>query len=187
MKRVVNVVIIFVTYLALLTLIFVQHRRLMAVQSRFDESIQLCMHDQEYIWSSFSVQKVATSYGVFSGYEDYLSTLSDSSIVVFLPSEICRSCFVSMLCVFSDSNVDYSNVCVVSERNDYQVFSECTSRHIQYVVSELFFDTIAPEEIVLFRKYCGFLPITMNYSVGKDNILSLFLSDNKSLLSHEKD
>ncbi len=106
--------------------------------------------------------------------------LTDTSFVLYLPPGLCRACFSSLIFSFQDRNLPGSRITVVSGREDIDVKAECFARGIRYLVDNR---PVAPlSDIILFRLYQGFLPVALSYNVGREQLLTLFLSDDDKLL-----
>lgn len=105
--------------------------------------------------------------------------INDTSLVIYLPIGLCRACFSSLIYSLQDMDFPNNRITVISEREDYEVKTECIARSIEYVVTDQPVEMIS--NIILFRLYQGFLPITMLFSLGRENILPLYLSDEERL------
>ena len=113
------------------------------------------------------------------GTDAFLSLLFDyagsSSLVVYVPVSVCRSCFTSLMFYLQDSGFSMDEVVVLSQNNDISLKRETKSYGSTFYCDDFFDDEIA--DIVVFRKVKGFLPISMRYKQGYDVILSAFLDD----------
>lgn len=131
---------------------------------------------EEYILSSFDGSNQQDRVIVSNICQPFIN---DTSFVVYVPIGLCRACFSSLIYSLQDIAFPVKRVTVITERDDYEVKTECISRGIQYVVSDQSVDMIS--SILLFRLYQGFLPISMQFSLGRETILPLFLSDDERL------
>ena len=169
--------LIFILLAAVLVLVLVQRHNVKQVETAMLEKSQGQRVLENYILSSFYANE-------FQGRAEVNDMcyphLNDTSFVLYLPPELCRACFSSLVFSFQDRNIPGSRITVISGREDIEVKAECLARGIRYLVNDL---AVAPiSDIILFRLYQGFLPVALSYNVGREPLLSLFLSDDDRLL-----
>ena len=164
--------------IAILLVVF-QYLNIKRVEKNLIMSLSQQKRLERYIVSSFNVtwrQEEVEAIGIS------LSMLTDSCYVIYLPMGLCRSCFTSLLFAFQDNNIDYKNVTVLSEANDFEVKSICSARGVGYYALEYSLGGL--NDIIVSRLYQGHYPLSMKYNLERNEILSLFLSnDNKNLSS----
>ena len=73
-----------------------------------------------------------------------------------------------------DNCVSFQRIKVLCEVDDYEIRSECISRDIRFGVLNYAIESAT--DIIIYRKSKG-IPISMRYNLGRDHILTLFLSD----------
>lgn len=132
---------------------------------------------RNYVLASFDSNSLRGKVEVTKMCEPYLK---DGIFVLYLPSGLCRACFSSLLFAFQDHELPGDRVVVISEREDVEVKAECVARGITFMVSNQEIEFIS--DIILFRLYRGFLPISMNYNLGRNSILPLFFSEDEQML-----
>lgn len=132
---------------------------------------------ENYILSSFNE---STHHDEAMILETCQPFLNDTSLVLYLPSSLCRACFSSLIFSLQDNSFPWGKVTVISEREDFEVRSECLSRDISFVIGNQHVELFS--NIMLFRLYQGYLPISMEFSLNRESLLPLFLSDDERLL-----
>ena len=161
-------IITFLCGVSCLLCLFQQHNVNKLKQRIYEKEIPTI----SYVKSSFDINGNEAGLEVI---KSLVPSMSDSTICIFLPSSLCRSCFTSLLFSLQDNNVNWYNLKVVSEIDDYEIRSQCISRGIDYSVMGYAVDGV--NDIIIVRKYNGFRPISMMYNYNYDSILTLFLSD----------
>jgi hypothetical protein len=147
------------------------------IEKALDENIKAQRVLDNYILSTFSLDSSLSKEKVA---EICRPHLKDSSYVLYLPAGLCRACFSSLLFAFQDHGISGETITVISGQEDFEVKAECLARGIHYMVNTEKVESIS--DILLFRLYQGFLPVVLSYNLGRDKVLSLFLSDNDRLL-----
>ena len=132
---------------------------------------------EDYILSSFNENNLQDKTIISDICQPYLC---DTNYVVYLPKGLCRACFSSLIFSFQDKEVPGNRIIVICGEEDIQVKSECFSRGIQYVVNSQPIEAFS--NIMLFRLYNGFLPIALEYNLGREQLLTLFFSNDERLL-----
>lgn len=162
---------------ATLSLFFISWHKLNQLEKAILESRREKRVFESYILSSFNTTDLHDKVIISEICQPYLN---DTSLVIYLPSGLCRACFSSLIFSFQDRDLPGNRVTVISGREDFEVKAECFSRGIHYIVNDLSVESVS--DVMLFRLYQGFLPIGMKYNVGRESLLSLFLSDDERLL-----
>lgn len=169
--------IVFYILLALaFVLVVVQRHNVKQLETAVYERAQSQHVIESYVLSSFDAGEFQGKAGIT---EICLPHLSETSLVLFLPSGLCRACFSSLIFAFQDRNIPGNRITVISEREDIEVKAECLARGIHYLVNNQPVDSVS--SILLFRLYQGFLPVALCYNVSREPLLSLFLSDDDRL------
>ena len=99
--------------------------------------------------------------------------MTDSTLVMYLPSSICRACFSSLVLSLQDNDFPFNKISVLSELCDIGVQSECLARGIKnIVINAPVFDV---DNIILTMRGRNGV-VSMRYNLGDEYILSMFLS-----------
>lgn len=131
---------------------------------------------ENYILSSFNESTHQDKAMILESCQPFLN---DTSLVLYLPSSLCRACFSSLVFSLQDNGLPLSRVTVISEREDFEVRTECVSRDISFVVGDQNVELFS--NIMLLRLYQGYLPISLEFSLNRESLLPLFLSDDEGL------
>lgn len=125
---------------------------------------------EDYICNSFDVTwRDAESIAI----NTMIPFVDNYSLVVYLPSGLCRACFTTLLIACQEHEIDFNKVIVLSETEDLWIKSSCTSREIKYL-------TLNEEIEGLFDVYVsrldhGVTPLVMRYNLERDYEFSLFM------------
>lgn len=132
---------------------------------------------ENYVCNSFVA---ACNEAENGAYYCSLPFLTESSVVVYLPEGLCRSCFMTLLFAFQDLSVSADRVVVLSESLDMEVRSACNARGIKFQKTDHSIDGLS--DIIVSRLVHGSIPIAVRYNLERDYVLSLFFSDDFTFL-----
>lgn len=169
------IIFLFLSFLAL-ALVLTSRRCVHQLEDVVRQEAQKERVLENYILSSFNATTLQDRALVS---EVCQSFLDDSLLVAYLPASLCHACLSSLLFALQDHDFPWSKVSIISEKEDYEARTECSSRGINYVVKTLSVESIS--DILVFRLYRGFFPIVMDFDLSREPILSIFLSDNENL------
>lgn len=157
--------------------VLVQNHNISSIKKELDISRLKQRSLEEYVFCSYeAVWRDEENRAIGRA----LSEIQDSSLVVYLPAGLCRSCFTSLLLAFQDHQIDSKRITVLSEANDMEVRAACSARSIQF---QLLFEPIEGlNDIIVTRHYRGFFPLAMKYNLDRDYVFALFLSDKHDYL-----
>lgn len=160
------------------SLVFVQQRNINKVNKAFRKIVDTVYALEDYILSSFDAYESEIGVNVINS---LVPITKDTCLVLYLPSSLCRACFSSLLFDLQDYGIPWQSISVLVEKNDYEVRSECVSRGIHYMISDVKVEGVS--DIIITRNYRGTIPIFMNYNLDRSYILKLFLSDSDKFIN----
>lgn len=155
-----------------LILIVIQQFNIKRIATVLGDLVLKQQNEEKYIISSFDKHNLIREADVM---KFCLDCARDSICVVYIPESLCRACFSSLLLAFQDNEYPFSRIMVISEKDDYEIRSECVSRGISYRTSNYSYDGL--DDIFVVRYYRRVYPIAMKYNLERESILRLFLDD----------
>ena len=154
--------------LLLFTLIVLQQKKTSDLKSVFIQ--------REHILSNY----ILNSSSLISRDEENMALLemsellSDSVLVVFVPTGLCQSCLSSLFLCLRETEWPMNNVRILSTSDDFLIKKVINSTGCQYFLSNN--DYQESTSIIILRKVKGYNPIYIKYSDEYEFILKLFLA-----------